>query len=278
MPARRGHKLVRKLVLAALLGLWPAFAQAQQPVLLHAAGSLRNGLTEVAQAFEAATRLPVKTSFRSSGLLREALAKGEPAEVFASANMAHPLALAQEGKAGPVVLFLRNETCAFARAGLEVTSDTLLERMLDPALKLGTSTPVADPSGDYAWLVFAKAEALKPGAKAALEAKALQLVGGATSAPTPADRNGTGHLLATGAADLFLGYCTNAGPIAREQPGQRMVRLPAALAVAADYGLTVMNGGSANAYRLAMFILSPEGQRILARHGFSAPNTPREGN
>jgi molybdenum ABC transporter molybdate-binding protein len=269
---------MRRLILAALFGLSCSVAQAEQPVLLHAAGSLRNALTEVAQAFEATAKLPVKTSFGPSGLLRENLSKGEAAEVFASANMSHPFALTQEGKAGPVVLFARNETCAFARAGLEVTTQTLLARMLDPAVKLGTSTPKADPSGDYAWQIFAKAEALQPGAKAALEAKALQLVGGPDSAPTPADRNGTGHLLATGAADLFLGYCTNALPIAREQPGQHMVRLPPALAVGADYGMTVMNGASTNAYRLAMFILSPEGQRILAKHGFTAPAAPREGS
>ena len=55
-----------------------------------------------------------------------------------------------------------------------------------------------------------------------------------------------------------------------------MVRLPEKLLVGADYGLTVMNGASPNAYRLAMFILSPEGQRILARHGFVAPGLPLE--
>jgi molybdate transport system substrate-binding protein len=41
---------------------------------------------------------------------------------------------------------------------------TLLDRMLDAQLKLGASTPKADPSGDYAWQVFRKADQLKPGA------------------------------------------------------------------------------------------------------------------
>ncbi|WP_210188015.1 molybdate ABC transporter substrate-binding protein [Bosea sp. CRIB-10] len=279
MPGKPGHDMIRRLALVILVSLWPAFTSAQQvqkPVLLHAAGSLKNALTEVAQAFETSAGIPVKTSFRPSGLLREALAKGEPAEVFASANMEHPPMLAKDGKAGPVALFVRNETCAFARPGLNVTSNTLLAHMLDSKVKLGTSTPRADPSGDYAWHIFAKAEALKTGARAALEAKALQLVGGPNSAPPPPGRNAAGHLLATGAADLFLGYCTNADPIAREQPGIRMVRLPANLLVGADYGLTVLNGASPNAYRLAMFILSPDGQRILARHGFVAPGLPRE--
>jgi ABC-type molybdate transport system substrate-binding protein len=39
------------------------------------------------------------------------------------------------------------------------------------AVKLGTSTPLADPSGDYAWEVFRKADALRPGAFSKLEQK-----------------------------------------------------------------------------------------------------------
>ena len=43
------------------------------------------------------------------------------------------------------------------------------------------------------------------------------------------------------------------------------------LAVGADYGLTVMNAASSEAWRFAFFILSNNGQRILAHHGFAAP-------
>ena len=86
--------------------------------------------------------------------MRDEIAGGAKAEVFASANMEHPAALAKAGKAGPVVLFARNRLCALVKPGLSVTPDNLLERMLDPAIKLGTSTPKADPSGDYAFEVF----------------------------------------------------------------------------------------------------------------------------
>jgi ABC-type molybdate transport system substrate-binding protein len=54
-----------------------------------------------------------------------------------------------------------------------------------------------------------------------------------------------------------------------------MVALPEQLAVGADYGLTVMATASPPAYRFAMFILSPDAQRILANHGFSAPGLLR---
>ncbi|MDU0343130.1 molybdate ABC transporter substrate-binding protein [Bosea rubneri] len=266
---------MRRLALAGLVCLMAGTVAAQEPVLLHAAGSLRGALTEVAQAFEAQTKLAVKPVYGASGLLHDRIAKGEAAEVFASANMEHPQALAQAGAAGPVVLFARNELCAFVRPDLAVTSETLLDRLLDAKVKLGTSTPRADPSGDYAFAVFARAEAVKAGARAALEAKALQLTGSATSVPAPAGVNVYGHKIASGEADIFLAYCTNAQPLAQEQPGIRLVRLPPALAVGADYGLTVLNTASPNGYRLAMFILSPAGQTILAKHGFSAPGLPR---
>jgi PBP superfamily domain len=113
--------------------------------------------------------------------------RGE-ADVFASANMEHPEALARAGKVGPVVMFARNRLCALARPEVGVTADTLLDRLLDPAVTLGTSTPRADPSGDYAWEVFRRAEALRPGSQARLEAKARQLVGGPASPPAGPER------------------------------------------------------------------------------------------
>ena len=107
-------------------------------------------------------------------------------------------------------MFARNRLCALASPAVKATTANLLDRMLDPAMKLGTSTPKADPSGDYAWEVFARAEAMRPGARDALSKKALQLVGGPASAPPPKDRSAYGSLIENGSADLFLTYCTNA--------------------------------------------------------------------
>jgi molybdate transport system substrate-binding protein len=243
-------------------------------VLLHAAGSLREALTDVAKAFEAAGGAVVRPKFGPSGTLRDAIAGGERAEVFASANMAHPESLAKANRSGPVVLFARNRLCALVRPGLAVTSANLLDTMLRDDVKVGTSTPKADPSGDYAFEVFAKAESVTAGSRAALENKALQLTGGASSAQPPAGRNIYGWHIAEGRADLFLAYCTGAVVAQRENAGLQVVALPDALAVGADYGLTVMNDASQAAYRFAMFILSGEGQRILAKHGFAAPALP----
>ncbi len=239
-------------------------------VSLFAAGSLRAALTEVAKAFEAPSGHRVQLKFGPSGILKDEIAGGAKAEVFASANMEHPRALHTAGKSGTVVLFARNRLCALVKPGLNVDSASLLGRMLDPQIKLGTSTPRADPSGDYAFEVFRKAEALKPGARTALEAKALTLSGGPSSAQPPAGRSVYGWHVAEGRADIFLAYCTAAHEAKAQNPGQQIVELPAALSVGADYGLTVISGAAAPAQDFARFIVSPEGQKILAGYGFAS--------
>jgi len=155
---------MRRVLAAAALALSLALpGRAAETVRLHAAGSLKPAMNEIAAAFTAAYGIAVRAEFGASGLLRERLEEGEAGDVFASADMGNPLALMRAGEAGPVVLFARNRLCAIVRPGLAVTPATLLATMLDPAIKLGTSTPKADPSGDYAWAIFGKAETGGPG-------------------------------------------------------------------------------------------------------------------
>ena len=123
MPNRRRGTLV----LALALSLLPAMAHADQ-VLLHAAGSLRAALDLVAGAYEKATAIRVIAKYGASGTLREEIETGSRAEVFASANMEHPLALFRAGRSGPVVLFARNQLCALVRPGLAVDPASLLDR------------------------------------------------------------------------------------------------------------------------------------------------------
>jgi molybdate transport system substrate-binding protein len=255
------------IVLAILAMTGPGAAET---VSLFAAGSLRAALDDVAKAFEASSGNKVQAKYGPSGLLRKDIADGAAAHVFASANMEHPQALNAAGKSGSVVRFTRNKLCALVRPGLTVDSAGLLAQMLDPRIKLGTSTPKADPSGDYAFAAFARAERVKPGAKAALEAKALKLTGAADSAAPPAGRAVYGWHVAEGRADIFLTYCTNAFEAQEQNPGQQIVALPEALAVGADYGLTVINGAPPAATAFAQFILLPQGQAFLARHGFAS--------
>jgi molybdate transport system substrate-binding protein len=245
--------MIGRFVLAlVMLTSTATLSVASDVVLLHAAGSLRAALTEVAVGYQAASGDKVQPKWGASGLLKDEIAAGAKAEVFASANMAHPQALAQaqaQAKlSGPVALFARNRLCALVRPRLAV-----------------------ETARDYAFEFFKRTEAVKASAQEILEKKALQLTGAADSAAPPHGRTVYGWHVAEGRADIFLTYCTNAVAAVKENPGQRSINLPVSLEVGADYGLTVMNGSSMGAYRLALFILSVDGQRILAAHGFSAP-------
>jgi ABC-type molybdate transport system substrate-binding protein len=74
-----------------------------------------------------------------------------------------------------------HQLCALAREGMQVAPATLLDTMLDTSVRFGTSTPEADPWGDYAFALLAKTDKQKSGARTILESKALQLTGGPTS-------------------------------------------------------------------------------------------------
>jgi molybdate transport system substrate-binding protein len=262
------------IVLFALIVLAMPLSVRADSISLYAAGSLKAALCDVAAAYEKAYQTTVTTKFGPSGLLRKAIEAGEKPDVFASANMDHPKALTAKGWGSPVVLFARNQLCAMAQPNVAVSTNNLLEVLLDKNTRLGTSTPKADPSGDYAWELFAKADALKKGSFATLSGKALQLTGGPDSATAPEGRNQYGWVMDEKKADVFLTYCTNAVLARKEVSNLQIIRIPADLAVGADYGLLVRKDGSAEAWRLAMFILSPEGQKILNDYGFEAAAIP----
>ena len=72
-------------------------------VQLYAAGSLRAALTDVSKAFRAVSGVAVQGKYGPSGILKDEIARGAKADVFASANM---------------TLFARNRLCALVRPGL----------------------------------------------------------------------------------------------------------------------------------------------------------------
>jgi ABC-type molybdate transport system substrate-binding protein len=264
----------RLLSMVALASLTAAHAQ-DDALVVYAAGSLRPALTEIATAFEKIGGSKVRLVFGASGLLLERIKdKGERADVFASANMEHPQALAAAGQAGALRAFARNTLCALASSTLaDITTDTLIDRMLDPAVKLGTSTPKADPSGDYTWAMFERVERQpgRAGAYKTLAAKALQLTGGPASPAPPTDRNVYGALVEQGKADLFITYCTNARIASAEVPTLRTIALPEAINVGASYGVTDVRGARRDAPAFIEFMLAPPAQATFARLGFAAP-------
>lgn len=241
------------------------------PVQVYAAGSLREALTTIAGEHEARTGQKIALTFGASGLLRERIEKGEPAQVFASADTEHPRRLAAQGGWQPPVVFARNALCALTSDKLAATPATLLATMLQPSVRVGISTPKADPAGDYAWALFGRADAVQPGATARLQAKALQLTGGADSPKPPAGRGTYAWVMDQGQADVFLTYCTNAVSAQKEVPRLRVVEIPPELQVGAAYGVTVRMGAPQAADAFLRALLAPPAQAVFNRFGFRQP-------
>ena len=242
----------------------------QTAVSLFADASLGDVMPELMTAFARKEPCAVDLSFRASGLLREQIERGGRADMFAAANMDHALELEARGLGGPVVRFAGSELCALVRPGMAISPDNLLDLMLDPDIRVGISTPNADPCGDCAMEMFRRAGALRPDAAALLTAKALRLTGGPAGEQAPEGQNAHAWLMLTDKADVILTYRSNALKALAQAPNIDMVMLPRALEVRADFGLMVLDRAPKLAWRLALFILSPAGKAILARHGFQA--------
>ena len=259
--------MILGMLAVAMALLAQSSARAEEKLHLLAAGSLTGAMAEeLAQSGIAADAIAVPV-FGPSGVLRERIEQGAPADILASADMRQPRRLAAERGGRPVLMFARNRMCALARTALGITPATLLDRMLDPAIRLATSTPGADPGGDYAWAVFARAEALHPGARAALAAKAMTLVGGPASKPLVAGHGQVQGVFLADQADIMLGYCSGSEDVMRDVPGLASIPLPADLTVGPAYGMVVLSDAPI-ADRFATFVMSEGGQAILARHGF----------
>jgi molybdate transport system substrate-binding protein len=268
-PAANRDMVLRMSLLVALCVLPMTDARAAEELRVLAAGSLREVIAEIGEHYKRATGTTVTAEFGPSGLLRERIEQGEHADLLASADMGHPLKLLQDGRATRVVMFTRNTLCGIAVPQVGLTTANFLDRLLDPAVKLGTSTPKADPAGDYTWAMFRRADAIRPGSYAILSGKAQQIVGGPSNNAPVDGRDPAVAALASGRVDILIGYCTSAKLRLSQMAELQVAEVPREIATGPEYGLAVLRGADPRANDLALFMLSPDGQQIFARYGFA---------
>jgi len=186
--------------------------------------------------------------------------------------MGHPLRLERQGQATAVAMFARNAVCAFSTVRVALTTAGLLDTLLDPAIRVGTAAPVADPLGDYTIQMFARADHVKPGSAAILTAKARILIGGANQPPAGQDL--VASALNDRTVDVFLAYCSGRSRLEGQVAGLTITPLPDALRVGPEYGVALVAGARPQAAALVLYILSPAGQATLAQAGFMPVTAP----
>jgi molybdate transport system substrate-binding protein len=252
------------LIVIVLALSTPACADALK---VMAAGSLRAAVTDLLHRFPLQSDTVDPPEFGPSGLMRQKIENGAAVDVFASADMEQPRQLASGHPERLVILFARNSLCALARPNLGLNQANLLDRLLDPAVRIATSTPGSDPLGTYSWEVFARADALKPGARATLEAKAKKLVGGGEKTPPLVPGKGAVEgIFLSDQADVMLIYCSAVPALQSEIPSLTSINLPATLTVEAADGMVILDSKPV-ALRFVAFVMSEEGQATLRSHG-----------
>jgi len=259
------------LLIAVLMG---GTAHAQD-LVVYGAGSLREAIGQIAADFGAAHGLTVKTQFGPSGRMRERIEAGEKVDVFTSADVGHPRKLVADGRADLMAVFARNTLCLLAPARLGVTSDTVLDHLLTPGVRIGVSPPKVDPLGDYTVKLFDVAEGLRPGSRASLQARAV-ITDNPPGAPPPRSGDTDVDAFQDGKIDVDIVYCSGRDRYARLMPDGAMVAFPPQLQIGPEYGLAVMKNAQPMALLFALTILSPEGQQTLAKHGFRTVTLPSD--
>src|SRR4029079_2250376 len=248
------------------------------PVQILAAGSLRGVVTDLAVAANAVS-IEIRSDFGGSGLLRERIEKGEKADLFLSADLASPRKLQALGRTAlPVGAFARNRMCVVSRRSAGVTEKNLVDRLLATGVRVKTSAPIADPSGDYAWTIFDRIEAARPGAGAKRKEKAQANM--TLTAPSSAPgQSAAAALFAADLGDMSITYCSASVDLEKEIPGLASIEVPPELDPHPMYGIAVLSDRP-EVLRLAVFLLSEEGQALVARNGLvplsatARPQTP----
>lgn len=250
--AARFHRALALLLASAL----PAAAVAAD-LTVSAAASLTNAFRELAPLFEGAnpgTR--VQLNFGASGALLQQIAKGAPADVFASADQE---TMDQASKLGLVQPLRRRD---FASNALVVIVPATAAKVPGAAADLADSAyariaiglPASVPVGRYTKSVLEAA-----GLWNAIEPKMI----GANNVRQALD------YVARAEVDAGFVYATDAAlmpervKVALTVPTTRPILYPVAPLAAAP--------NAAMAQRFVEFLTSPAAQAVLARYGFGRP-------
>lgn len=242
----------------ALLLAWAVAAagcgagdDSRREALVAAASSLTGAFTELADEFERLhPGVEITLNLAGSSLLREQILAGAPADVFAPADPAAMEAVADAGRlSSPARVFARNRLTVAVPAG-NPAGITGLSDLSRPELLVGLCD-AAVPCGEYA-------------------GQALRAAGVEAAADTR-EPNVRALLTKISAGELDAGivYATDA---ATDQ-GVEAVMIPDRFNRTVHYPIAVLKGAShpQAAADFADFVLSGEGRRILAAHGFAVP-------
>lgn len=232
-------------------------------VIVFAASSLTDAFKEAGTRFrELNPKARVTFNFAASSALATQIKEGAPADVFASADSAQMKVVTGRGNAVDPVIFATNlPTLIVPKAGSPVQDFADLAKRGVRLVLAGPDVPI----GKYAREILANASKENGGISADFSDKAL-----ANLKSNEANARGVLTKVQLGEADAGVVYATDAAVATN---GVRLVDIPAPFNVVARYPIASLKGGENTSGGQAWvdYILGPEGQAVLAKHGFGKP-------
>lgn len=247
--------VVPVLLVVASQGCVSPIPDDEGAVVVFAASSLSEVFGQIESAFEAENAgVDVRLNFAGSASLREQVLEGAPADVFASANVSNMTRLAESGHlVDGSRVFARNQLIIAVPAGNPAFIETLADFGND-SLLLGLCD-VSVPCGDFARQALTKAAVVPRIDTNESDARGL--------------------LTKIGADELDAGIVYRTDVIAADGRVDG-IRIPDHFNVTADYQIGLLSDAPHldAAQRFVDFVVSHDGQQILAEYGFDADVEP----
>ncbi|MGI8916329.1 MAG: molybdate ABC transporter substrate-binding protein [Chloroflexota bacterium] len=266
------------LLLAACVGGGTAVALPAAPaagvphvqgtVTVFAAASLTDAFKALGAVLQQANPGSTVTfNFGGSPTLRTQLAQGAHADVFASADAPNMQGAQKEGSiSGSPTIFAQNKLTVIVPAA-NPAGITTLQDLAKPGVKLDLAE-AAVPVGNYARQAFAKM-GQDPGFGSTFGAAVAKNV-----VSYEADVKQVVAKVQLGEADAGVVYQTDVTAAVRS--ALKLIAIPDQFNIIAQYPIAVVQGApnADGAQAFISFVLSPAGQAVLAKYGFTPPPVP----
>jgi len=138
-----------------------------------------------------------------------------------AADVGHARKLVQDGRASVMAVFVRNTVCLLSPARFGAITETALDKLLAPGVRVGMSLPKVDPLGDYTVRLFGLIDRLRPGSAAALQSRAVVL-----DTPPPRSGDADADAILDGRVDASIVYCSGRDRYARLLPDATLAQFP----------------------------------------------------
>ncbi|MDF1750611.1 MAG: substrate-binding domain-containing protein [Alphaproteobacteria bacterium] len=237
-----------------------------------AAGSLKHAFTTTSGIFDAFQPKPC-FDFGASGTMSKRIETGMLWDLFCSANASHPSRLHTAGLASPSRVFATNSLALLLRRRtLDSATRDPVALLYTPELRIGMSTPVADPSGDYALQLFDRLANLDPDRDADLRRRVRIVTGGGEKIPTVHPDGVYVGVLQQGTVDLMLAYRTICQEACSKAPDLTYLTFPPEIEVGARFAAAFNTARPELGASLLQYLVGPEAQARLAVFGFGPPD------